>query len=255
MFNQYDLAYVLASASPRRKELLAYLNLPQTFQYAVDTDETIDSTWTPDKAVIRLSLNKALAVLEQFPLIGHNWSNDTKTVSIISADTIVVRDQHILGKPKDEADAFNMLKSLQGRSHEVFTGLTLLSSSQPPVIKKLEDTKVIAQQLRTHTLDLLTNDTRPISFGQIGQFFDLSPHPKDELQLYTGYIKSKVTFRPLSDAQIKAYVETRDPLDKAGSYGIQGIGAVNIESIDGDFYSVMGLPLSLLHHLISLTKK
>lgn len=252
MSNQYDSAYVLASASPRRKQLLAYLNLPQTFQFAVDTDETIPSYWTPDEAVMKLSIKKAVAVLERFPILEHAWSSDTKAVSIIAADTIVVRDEHILGKPKDKTDAFTMLKSLQGRNHEVYTGLTLLTSSQHEIINKQDEARIIAKQLEENTIDF--DRTCPINFGQIGKFYDLSPYTEDELKLYTGYIKSKVTFRPLTDAQIEEYVNTGDPLDKAGSYGIQGIGAVNIESIDGDFYSVMGLPVSLLHHLISLAK-
>lgn len=251
MLREINTAYVLASASPRRKELLSYLQLEHVYQYAIETDETIAKAWTSDEAVMRLSVNKAFAVFNQLKSMPEQLSDDKITkLSIIAADTIVVRDEQTLGKPKDEQDAFDMLKSLQGRSHEVYTGLTLLTTTHKDVIAKdgLDERQVV-QMISDIQASFHTNDYE--QFGRIGKYKRLLLQGNTNSIVLIGYTRSLVTFRPLTDEQIWSYIKTGDPLDKAGSYGIQGIGAVNIESIDGDFYSVMGLPLGMLNLFIT----
>ncbi len=172
---------VLASASPRRKEILENLGLE--FEICPsDVDEGIKDKMSPEDAVIEISKRKAIACFEKYK----------DDVLVISADTVVCLDNKIIGKPKDESDAFNILKSLSGKSHFVFTGYALLS-----------DNKII-----------------------------------------TGAVKTKVLFKELSDKEILWYISTKEPLDKAGAYGIQGKGSVFVKEISGDYLNVVGLPVS-----------
>lgn len=243
-------AFVLASTSPRRKELLSYLGLKHTYHYAIDTDETISQGWSPQEAVMRLGLNKGLAVLSALASMPDKLSDEVQSLSIIAADTIVVRDEHILGKPKSKADAYDMLSSLQGRTHEVYTGLSLLSYSIKKLSSSGDSYLSFAEQLKEAMQQKIGQQESYNDFGAIGQYLTYSGALNSASYAQLGYTKSKVTFRPLTEQDIWTYIETGDPLDKAGAYGIQNIGAVNIESIQGDFYSVMGLPLSLLHSFI-----
>jgi septum formation protein len=178
---------LLASKSPRRRELLTMLGLDFTVAVA-DIDETMDPALSPAEAVCAVSRKKAAAIAAQA------GPDDV----VIAADTVVVVDDLILGKPRDEADAARMLKLLSGREHRVITALTLRRGDQEisePVI-------------------------------------------------------TTVRFRAMTDAEITAYVKTGEPMDKAGAYGIQGMGAIFIEGISGDYYTVMGLPLcALSRHL------
>jgi len=170
---------ILASGSPRRRELLAMAG----FSFEVinaDVDETADPSLTPAELVAHLSEKKAAAISEDAVVIG--------------ADTVVAIDGLILGKPKNDDDAFAMLKRLQGRAHTVYTGVTVTSSL----------------------------------FKQ-------------------GFVEStKVFMRSLSDEEIREYIATGEPRDKAGSYGIQERGAVLIERVEGDYFTVVGLPLCRL---------
>lgn len=176
---------ILASQSPRRKELLSLLRIPFTVRVA-HIDESMDPQCDPADEVARVSRLKAEAT-EAGP-------EDT----VIAADTIVVCDGEILGKPRDEADAFRMLQMLSGRAHQVMTGLTVCRGDA----------------VRTHT----------------------------EI--------TEVYFRPLSEAEIRAYIRTGDPMDKAGSYGIQSGAAIFVEKISGDYYNVMGLPVCRLYQIL-----
>lgn len=187
---------ILASSSPRRQELIRSLGLPVEMMSS-DADESTEPGLSPSQVVEELSVRKAEAVRQKM--------KDRQTSGvIIGSDTIVaLSGNEILGKPKDEADAFRMLKAIQGRQHEVYSGVACIdaqSGNQPAKI--------------------------------------------------VGHTVSKVTFRPMSDEEIRAYVKTGEPLDKAGSYGVQGLGAVFIEKIEGDFYSIMGLPLNLLYQML-----
>ncbi len=172
---------ILASQSPRRREILENLGVKFACEPS-DVDETVQDGLSPDKAVMEISKRKALFCLE----------NHDDEVFIISADTVVVIDGKIIGKPKDEKDAFDILKNLSGKTHEVYTGYTLCTKQ-----------KTLCDVCCT-----------------------------------------KVTFKTLSDQEISRYIATKEPLDKAGAYGIQGKGAVFVKEIHGDYLNVVGLPAS-----------
>ena len=172
---------ILASQSPRRRELLRMLGLQFTVQ-AADIDETMDPALPPAAAVQDVSRRKAAAI-----------SAPADTV-VLAADTVVVIDGQILGKPRDEDDAARMLRLLAGREHTVITAMTL----------------------------------------RCGE--------KEACQA----VSTGVKFRPLSDAEIAAYIRTGESMDKAGAYAVQGVGALLVEEIRGDYYTVMGLPLCAL---------
>ncbi|RKN83857.1 Maf family protein [Paenibacillus ginsengarvi] len=227
---------ILASGSPRRQELIRTLGLPYRVD-AADVDESMPEGTPPDKLVERLSLRKAGTVGAR--------SREEREAIVIGSDTVVVLDGIILGKPKDEQDAFDTLRRIAGRTHQVYTGLALLS--------------VAAGEMATwSTMDgeLAAGGTDSgdkgsvIRFGDTGVYRIWSRTQSGNPQAMVGHTVSHVTFRPMSDDEIWAYVRTGEPLDKAGSYGVQGLGAVFIEKIEGDFYSVMGLPLSLLYQML-----
>ena len=176
---------ILASQSPRRKELLGLFHIPFTVQVA-DIDEAMDPSKSPQEEVSRVSRLKALAV-----------AGNSEDV-IIAADTIVVLEGNVLGKPVDRRDAIRMLTALSGRDHQVMTGVTVVRGSR----------------ILTHT----------------------------EV--------TDIHFRPLSQAEILRYVDTGEPMDKAGSYGIQGGAALFVEKMHGDYYNVMGLPVCRLWQML-----
>jgi len=172
---------ILASQSPRRRELLGLMALPFVVR-AADIDETMDPQKAPFDEVSRVSRLKALAV-----------SREAGDV-VIAADTIVVCQGQVRGKPREEADAFRILRLLSGREHEVMTGMTVVR----------DDTVI------THT----------------------------EV--------TRIRFRELHPEEVRAYIATGEPMDKAGAYGIQGGAALFAEKMDGDYYNVMGLPVCRL---------
>ena len=172
---------ILASQSPRRRELLGLTGLDFLVR-AADIDETMDSGRAPFEEVARVSRLKALAVERE------------RDDVVIAADTIVVCGGTVLGKPRDEADAFRILSLLSGRDHEVMTGMTVVR----------DDTVI------THT----------------------------EV--------TKIHFRELHPDEIRAYIATGEPMDKAGAYGIQGGAALFADQMEGDYYNVMGLPVCRL---------
>jgi septum formation protein len=177
---------MLASASPRRQELLKLIGLE--FQVMPsNAEEIIDESDTASETVLRLSYIKARDVKEK-----------AKDYIVIGADTIVVYNNEILGKPLDEQDAYRMLSLLNGKTHYVLTGFTVIGEEK--VISKYEE--------------------------------------------------SAVTFRQLSEKEIKAYIMTKEPFDKAGSYAIQGIGSVMIEKINGDYFNIVGLPVCKLSNVL-----
>lgn len=189
---------ILASASPRRRELLAQIGME--FEVMVSNVEERVTATLPDEVVQELSEQKAEAVLAM--LQAKEGETDAPTL-VIGADTIVACDNKILGKPKDEEDAKRMLRLLSGRTHEVYTGVTMLNCLQSPA----------GSSVRCHT------------------FFECT----------------KVCFAPMTEAEIAEYVATKDPLDKAGAYGIQGFCARYIKGIEGDYNNVVGLPVGRLY--------
>lgn len=172
---------VLASQSPRRRELLKYIT--EDFKaVSSDVDESLPKGISPADAVLYLSKIKA----EPFRNKGD---------IIIGADTVVAIDNEILGKPADTDDAEKMLKHLSGREHSVFTGVTILAG--------------------------------------------------DETRSFC--VETRVKFFSLSDEDIDRYISTGEPMDKAGAYGIQGYGSLLVERISGDYFNVVGLPVSRLN--------
>lgn len=181
------MSIVLASGSPRRRELLALITEEFTV-CPVDADETLRPGTPLEEEVVRLSRLKAQAARALHP-----------DAVCIGSDTMVTIDGLPLGKPSDERQAADMLRRLRGRTHEVLTGLAVL----PP--------EGGARTLSTRT---------------------------------------RVTFRDFAEDELSAYLVTGEPLDKAGAYGIQGHGALLIRGIEGDYYSVMGLPVAPLYELL-----
>lgn len=180
---------VLASGSPRRKELLAKTGLK--FSVVVSGGEEKTETSDPAETVEKLSLDKASAVADLLQA-------EKEPQLIIGADTVVACDGEILGKPSDREDAFRMLWKLQGQTHQVYTGVTLL-------LKK-----------------------------------------KHTWQAHTFSEKTDVQFYPVSREELLAYIETGEPMDKAGSYGIQGGFGIYVKGICGDYNNVVGLPVGRL---------
>lgn len=172
---------ILASASPRRRELLGLFGIPFVVR-AADIDETMDPGLPPEQEVARVSRCKALAVPRQ--------EDDV----VIAADTIVVCEGRVLGKPHSPREAEEMLTLLSGRDHQVMTGCTIVAGEQAQTFTEITD----------------------------------------------------LHFRPLEPEEIRRYVATGEPMDKAGAYGIQGGAALFCRRMEGDYYNVMGLPVCRL---------
>ncbi len=182
---------ILASKSPRRQELIS--KITDSFEVIVsDADEILPEGISPDDAPVYLASVKARAVAAQH-----------KGRVVIGADTVVVLDGRILGKPKNAEDAFSMLRSLSGKIHTVITGCCI------------------------------TDGERELCFSE----------------------HTKVEFYPLTDDEIRRYIATREPMDKAGAYGIQGEGALFVKGIEGDYFNVMGLPVAKLYRKIGEFEK
>ena len=179
---------VLASSSPRRRELLSLIGIAHEVRPA-DIDERALAGESPQGHCERLAREKAIALADE--------AGDGALV--IGADTIVVIDDAILGKPRDEDDAARMLRALSGRTHAVLTAVAVVRQGR----------------------------------------------------VESGVESVRVTFRALDDTEIAAYIATREPMDKAGAYGIQGYGATIVERIEGDYFAVMGLALSRLIGLMA----
>lgn len=173
---------ILASKSPRRREILENTKVRFSIKES-QIDEVIKANESPKETVMRLAYEKALDV-----------ANNNKESLVIGADTIVVINEKILGKPKNEKEAYEMIKLLSGKTHYVITGFALINLS---LNKKVIDCEV-----------------------------------------------SQVTFKELSEECIKDYINTKESLDKAGAYGIQGYGGLLVKNIQGDYFNIVGLPIS-----------
>ncbi|WP_342432466.1 Maf family protein [Neobacillus sp. FSL H8-0543] len=171
---------ILASSSPRRKELLENLQITFTISSS-EVDESFDPSLSPEDIVMELAERKAQAVF-----------NENPESFVLGSDTLVVADNQILGKPANEEDAIGMLKMLSGKQHDVYTGVSILSA-------------------------------------------------KGSSRFYE---KTEVWFWELTDEEINFYVQNGEPLDKAGSYGIQQLGSMLVKKINGDYFAVVGLPVA-----------
>ena len=181
--------FILASKSPRRRELLKNIGIDAQI-FPADIDESALHDLPPEKLVQELSLLKASHV-------AHTFNCE---VYVIGADTVVALDDEIFGKPKTIEEATKMLERLSGRTHCVYTGYCVINTKTNMAVAKYE--------------------------------------------------KTEVTFRPLTQNEIKAYVKTREPMDKAGAYGIQEKGSIFIEKINGDYFNVVGLPVCALSKML-----
>ena len=179
---------ILASASPRRKEILQNTKLNFDIQKS-DIEEVILENESPEDMVVRLAYEKAFDVAKR---------NTDRLV--IGADTIVALDNEVLGKPKDQNEAYQMIKRLSNKTHKVITGISLINLKENKIIKD--------------------------------------------------YVVSFVTFKDLSEDSIKDYINTNESLDKAGAYGIQGYGVLLVKNIQGDYFNIVGLPISRLSDLL-----
>ena len=177
---------ILASASPRRRDLLDQIGLNPEIEPS-HVVERITST-KPDLVVMELSEQKATDIADQ---------HKGEAVVVIGADTVVAVDNQILGKPDSDSDAVRMLSLIQGRTHQVYTGVTLINCQTGVKTTFIEQTDV--------------------------------------------------SLFPMTDAEIRAYAATGDPLDKAGAYGIQGVFAAHVKAIHGDYYNVVGLPVGRVY--------
>ncbi|AKG37802.1 Maf family protein [Paenibacillus durus] len=241
---------ILASGSPRRRELLSLLGLPFDV-IPREADESFPAEWEPEQIVSALALRKAEAVL---PLAGE------RSGVILGSDTIVVLEGRILGKPADEEESREMLTALQGRSHKVYTGVACIKLGDGVNGGMLREGISAEAALVKMAAPAFSSPGKPGSnentgsdsvwLGGIGRYRVLSQSPNGEPAAIAGYTESRVTFRPMSAQEIDGYIKTGEPMDKAGSYGVQGIGSLFIEKIEGDFYSIMGLPLNLLYRML-----
>ena len=207
---------VLASASPRRQELLRAAGISFVVQPA-DVDETPLAAESPRACAERLARAKALAV----------WQKRPQDL-VLGADTIVVVDEMILGKPVDAADAARMLRLLSGRVHRVITGVCIagaVASGQWSMASRTE-----------------THDASVESSGE-----NLAT---DHWPLTTASETTVVTMNELSDEEIRSYIATGEPMDKAGAYAIQGMASRWIPRIEGDYSNVVGLPVALVYRML-----
>ncbi len=203
---------ILASASPRRKELLAQIGI--SFEVITSDAEEITQSTIPEKMVEELSLLKAKDVFLKLP------EEERAGKLVIGADTVVSCDGKVLGKPKDKEHAFEMLKLLQGREHYVYTGVTLLSGQT-----SYDKAKGLPDCEKTET----------------------AWTERKEYQCVTFHEATAVKVFPMSDDEIWRYIDTGEPMDKAGSYGIQGKFAAYIRGIEGDYFNVVGLPIGRVY--------
>ena len=180
---------ILASNSPRRRELLGQMGIERFHIISPDVDETVAAGLSPARIVEELSLRKAGAAAKRA------GPEDL----IIAADTVVALDGAVLGKPRGGDEAFAMLSALSGREHHVYTGVTVLRGGRA----------------------------------------------------VTEHEETAVTFRPLEPGEIRGYIATGEPMDKAGAYGIQGLGALLVSGIRGDYCNVVGLPVFRLGRILA----
>lgn len=195
------MKFILASASPRRKELLEQIGME--FEVRVSEAEEVTEATEPAEYVMDLSFLKAEDVAGKIPVM-YDARGVNQDFVVIGSDTVVATDGEILGKPKDKEDARRMITMLSGKTHQVYTGVTLM----------------IFKDERMHR--------------------------------ETFYEKTDVTFYEMTEKQIEDYISGTEPYDKAGAYAIQGLCSAYIKGINGDYASVVGLPVSRICH--ELTK-
>ena len=187
------MKYILASASPRRRELLKKTGIDfDVFPSSIE--EKITKT-APAEVVMELAAQKACDVFHRLS----SESNSSEPLTVIGADTVVVYQEEILGKPEDETEALDMLSMLADRTHQVYTGVSLIQKKN------------------------------------------------GEKKTKTFFVQTDVTLYPIDKEDLHRYVESKDPMDKAGAYGIQGNFAIHVKEIKGDYNNVVGLPIGRVY--------
>lgn len=192
-----SIRIILASSSPRRQQLLKMAGIGEFEIILPSGDEPDTGDLPPDKAVEKLARIKCLEVAKKAEAEAKAKTDISRL--IIAADTMVYLGKTLLGKPKDEAEAYDMLKSLSGQKHTVYTGVFIKTGTETKCATEATD----------------------------------------------------VFFRNITDSEIRAYINTGEPMDKAGAYGAQGRGAIFIRKISGDYFNVVGLPLCRLCEMLS----
>ena len=193
------MKFILASASPRRKELLEQIGMK--FEVRISEAEEITDATEPAEYVMELSFLKAEDIAGKIPVM-YDARGINQDFVVIGSDTVVAAEGEILGKPKNKDDARRMISMLSGKTHQVYTGVTLMIFKDERMTRE------------------------------------------------TFYEKTDVTFYEMTEKQIENYISSPEPYDKAGAYGIQEYAGVFVEKINGDYYNVVGLPLSKLYQLL-----
>jgi len=206
---------ILASASPRRRELMEQLGVEFIVQPAKG-EEVVTKT-DPEEIVQELAYQKAAEIAGLILTEYHtgHFALSKKVYRVIGADTIVVHKGEIYGKPKDEADAYRMLKSLQGKTHQVYTGVCVID-----------------------LFSLVSSDSQE-------RYLEDPKSAEPVIKVFAE--KTDVTMYRMKKQEILDYIETKEPMDKAGAYAIQGISAKFIKKIKGDYYNVVGRPMARLY--------
>lgn len=204
---EQSVKIILASGSPRRRELFERAGI--SFSVLKSDAKEVMTKTVPGEAVLELAALKASDVKDRLPETGFLWDSEKdknkEGILIVGADTIVVSEGNILGKPKDEEDALRILMSLSGRTHSVFTGVCGIFLDR--------EGNVVPE--------------RGVSFAE----------------------ETFVTMYPFMEEEARAYIRTGEPMDKAGAYGIQGLGGLFVEEIRGDYHNVVGFPLAAFWRL------
>lgn len=204
---------ILASASPRRRELLEQMGI--TFEVCPAKGAEVITKTVPEEVVQELAYQKAYEVAQTILCeAGGKKEFGQEPVRVIGADTIVVYQNTIFGKPVDQADASRMLQMLQGNTHQVYTGVCVID------LFAQDDAESLSKEASLN---------------------------KEKMKIHVFAEKTDVMMYPVSDKEIQEYIETGECMDKAGAYAIQGISAKFIQKIRGDYYNVVGLPVARLY--------
>ena len=218
---------LLASNSPRRRELLQGLDIPFKVIALPDVDESYPSSLLASRVAEFIARKKAAAYCH-YCKQHTSEHTDEQGVILLTADTVVVCDGDVLGKPHDEQEAFHMLRQLSGKTHQVYTGYCLTPIPLPSSLSPSSCAAISSQ----HPSSLFTLHSSLITGGSVC---------------------TDVTFKNLTDEEIHHYIETYKPFDKAGAYGIQEwIGYIGITGINGSYYNVMGLPVQRIYEDIKI---
>ena len=224
--------YILASQSPRRRELL-HLVLNEYEVIPARGEEVVRST-DPAEVVQELSLQKAMEVAKGVrPCEGDR-------IIVIGADTVVAVDGEILGKPEDRADAARMIGLIQGREHHVYTGVTVCSVENTDTIR---DESAEAARDDDEEGFAAEEEKDP----QTGASF-IRTEGAFEIRYFSFSEETAVDVFPMNRGEIEGYISLKEPYDKAGAYGIQGAFSIFIRGIRGDYNNVVGLPAARLYH-------